>query len=74
MGEREINGFKIEADVPLPAGQMRGRTGAIRALEPGESVFFPGVKSGWFGSTFNRIPGKFTRRAVDGGVRVWRIA
>jgi len=84
--ERKAGGFKIDNAVPIPDGRnsncSTSKVAAVRALEVGESVFFPGMTINNVSSVaanarryspemFNR---KYTSRTVEGGVRVWRIA
>jgi len=65
--------FLIERGVPIPEckrGRGPQRVYPYHLMQIGDSFFVPNKKT--IGVS---IPGKkFTSRAVDGGVRVWRIA
>ena len=72
--------FKIEKGVPMPLGL--GQRGAAqkypwRETEIGNSFFVPGRTASDFRNITHasRKTGfKFATRAVEGGVRVWRVA
>ena len=78
--------FVIESDIPVPK-RTAGRTGSkypFSALNEGESFLIPHgyeeVKIGTIRSAIGAYmkragedAGKFAVRAVDGGVRVWRV-
>ena len=64
----------IESDIPIPdSTRDKGYTHAMRTMQAGESVFFPNRPRNGIVSLYRRIPGKFTARAVQGGVRIWRL-
>ena len=70
--------IEVEKGVPLPDSKWRGAAKyPWLTLEVGDSFFVPGIKSAsrisgqWW--VQKRTGRKFTKRAVDGGVRVWRI-
>jgi hypothetical protein len=72
--------YKIEKGVPIPPIQYKRRSGiaaALRKLEPGDSVFFPGLKTRDVGGSLVhslRERGiKLIRRGLEDGVRVWRV-
>ena len=67
--------IKIEKGIPIPERAGRKGVGVVlKKLEVGESVFFPGrTSSGTSGSIGYLRPMRFTMRAVDGGLRIWRI-
>lgn len=72
-----IEGFEIETGIPLPRKEPKGIAKVLRALEPGQSVFFPKESTMSLGSRISYVrmqlkPAKFVSRTVDGGVRVWR--
>ena len=68
----------IEKNIPLPPRQNRASTYPFDDLEVGDSFFIEGKSAKSFGSTVQaaakRTGAKFTTRAFDDGVRVWRIA
>lgn len=73
---------KIEKGIPPPVGGMRNLRGAaniFREMAVGDSVFLAGVPNTAVHShkyirVQKELGVKFTARAVEGGVRVWRIA
>lgn len=72
--------FKIEKGVPLPPKKSggRGRKHPFYEMEVGDSVLVVGkernIVSGLVGNPSRKYGFKFATRAVEGGVRVWRIA
>ena len=79
--------YVIETGIPLlprPSNglQPRQKTDerkAIDSLELGQSVFFGGMDRKKINSVYNSAssankPARYVTRAVDGGVRVWRVA
>ena len=73
--------YKIEKNIPVPCASNKG--GLLKypwpEMEVGDHIFVPGKKTGDImaasrGWSKRNAPGwKFTARAVDGGVRIWRI-
>lgn len=68
--------FKIEKNVPIPADRRKKSKYPWKEMEIGDSFFVPGKGT----HEFRAVPGaqkrygmKFTMRAVEGGVRVWRV-
>ncbi len=69
------NKFKIETGLPMP---IRGKY-PWRQMNVGDSFFVPNINGNVMGtliaSAHRRLSGaRFSQRAVDGGVRIWRIA
>ena len=72
----------IENDVPLPMAIARGISAALRAMQPGQSIFIAGAKTINLSSRISEIckstGAKYTCRArVENGVkgvRVWRVS
>ena len=69
--------FVIEKNVPIPLGHAAAKY-PLREMEIGDSFFVPGIgKASDFSASYmagKRLGRKFTIRAVEGGIRVWRIA
>ena len=70
--------FAIEKGIPIPPhGNSRTSKYPWADLCVGDSFFVPGVKTdAMAGSKANatkKYNAKYSMRAVDGGVRVWRI-
>lgn len=70
--------YKIEKGIPIPSTGKTGMTETLRAMEVGDSVLFSQYKipSEIGGAITVRLKAEgkmFIRRAVEGGVRVWRI-
>lgn len=72
--------YEIEKDIPIPTlpGRRSGSMYPTAKLEVGDSFFIPGKTTGAAASATLRERCKFpdrqfTHRAVDGGVRVWRV-
>lgn len=68
----------IEKNVPMPSrGNSRPNRGALYQLEPGDSVLITDRPTNSVRRhvciVAKKIGGKFATRAVEGGVRVWRI-
>ena len=83
--EREVGGFKINNDVPIPGPHSvygTSRVAAVRALEVGESIFFKGMVIKNAGTVIanakryspEMFSRNYTSRTVEGGVRIWRIS
>lgn len=77
----QVNGFKIEDDIPPPdksAGRNSPAGDAVRSLQPGQSVVLPigCVKdiSAMVAQIKKTTGRKFASRAVEGGRRIWRLA
>ena len=71
--------IKIEHGMPIPADGRRRPIYPFDAMTVGDSFFVPNKKptdiSGAVHYAQRKHPGwRFARRAVDGGVRVWRVA
>lgn len=76
--------ISIDKNIPIPkvnrGGHLKPREAKYpwAQMEVGNSFFVPEVTVKQFGSTVyaasKRSGRKFTIRAVDGGVRIWRTA
>lgn len=69
--------MKIENGIPVPQKKSDSLLGLLRRMEVGDSVLAP--KSDYARRVGYQVQviekGKrFTTRAVDGGLRIWRIA
>jgi hypothetical protein len=80
VADDPMNGFKIEDGVPLPEARGKNSTFAacVRAMKPGQSVFFAGMTTIQVNAKTayarQAIEGaKFVMRKVEGGTRMWRI-
>jgi hypothetical protein len=73
-----IDEVKIEKNIPMPLSTRGGSKYPFLRMDVGDSVFIAGMTPAGAGSITGharRKAGfKFTSRAVEGGVRVWRIA
>ena len=68
--------YEIEKGIPLAKIVRHGKPSKYpwRTMEVGDSFFTPKIGNG-LTSAVSKITGrKFSRRTVDGGVRIWRIA
>jgi hypothetical protein len=70
--------YRIERGIPAPADGRKSQY-PFDEMEPGDSFFIPGMKSSAEISSSvsyrkNRYQEKYVCRAVEGGLRVWRIA
>ncbi len=73
--------FKIEKEVPIPSHEFRPRSELSRTLavmEPGDSLYVP-KKTATPSNVHAKAAkifgkGKYTVRAVEDGLRVWRTA
>ena len=68
----------VEKNIPLPPpARGNGEKYPWRSMNVGDSFFIPGASSRKTGAHTNaagkRTGFKFTSRAVDGGVRIWRV-
>lgn len=67
--------YTIQSNIPIPkrvTGRGRDQNsfqGKIRALKVGQSIFTKGYR----GAQLWPKDRKFTSRAIDGGIRIWRI-
>lgn len=76
--------YEVEKNIPIPPKCNRAPkpptsiTGQLRALKKGESIFIKGGKQGPAGGSAalaSKSTGqKYTTRAMDGGVRIWRVS
>lgn len=68
--------FKIESDIPIPPMKtLKGYAEAMRSLDIGQSVVLPLSAQGCASNWNHLAPKKFvSRKAEQGGRRVWRIA
>ena len=67
--------MQIETKIPMPATRSRY---PFKEMKVGESVFFPNAATGGkeyiAANMIGRNHGKkFSGRAVDGGLRIWRV-
>jgi hypothetical protein len=71
--------FKIEKKIPITRTVTPGAPAKYpwRVMQVGDSFFVPNIKSPTLAGSSNaaakRLNMKFTVRAVEGGVRVWRV-
>ena len=69
--------IKIEHGIPLPTAPLArlGYSSVLRQMKLFDSIFIPDRRPGHVHRTIYimKIPGRFTCRSVDGGVRVWRF-
>lgn len=73
--------MKIDKDIPIPkqkGGGGKWQKIAVK-MEVDDSIFFPEVKKGYWGSSAHSLCSalrslgmKATLRSVEGGIRVWR--
>lgn len=69
--------YKIEKNVPLPAGGLNARKYPFGDMEIGDSLFVTERTNSFrnAATAYGRAHGiKLISATVDGGVRVWRIA
>jgi hypothetical protein len=69
--------FKIDKDVPLPAGRFSDNLmGIMRLLQVGDSFVVPKERINAIHPNAARMGMKFTTRRLDdgSGYRVWRIS
>jgi hypothetical protein len=72
--------LEIEKNVPAPSQNGAGRPAKypFAQMQPGDSIFVPGLKTAPGGTMTKHImlhPGqKFATRKEEGGMRIWRIA
>jgi hypothetical protein len=75
--------LKIEDDIPLPPlvfvreVKRRGLTQTLMRMQPGQSVFVPGIAPERMGGRLQHVRStgrQFAVRTVEGGCRVWRTA
>lgn len=73
--------IQIDKGIEMPVFGIRGRTSQYPwdAMEVGDSFFVSNRRAENFRSTCDKAsvrhkPNKFICRAVEGGVRAWRIA
>jgi hypothetical protein len=68
--------YHIDAGIPIPSKESK--YSVLGRLKVGESVLFNVPRSASLSPAIHRIQLKdgkrFTRKAVEGGVRVWRVA
>jgi hypothetical protein len=63
----------IEKNVPMP-GRKTGVVAVLRSMEIGDSFIWTKQRSSISNSIAVCKPMRYTTRAVEGGVRVWRVA
>ena len=72
---KKIEMYHIDAGIPIPSKESK--YSVLGRLKVGESVLFNVPRSASLSPAIHRIQlrdGKrFTRKAVEGGVRVWRV-
>lgn len=71
-----MSSIKIDKGVPVPNSYAKKHKYPFPELEVGDSFFVatsPGKLSSQAWAMGKRLKRKFTVRAVEGGVRVWRI-
>lgn len=70
--------YQIDTDIPVPRRKSPNERYPWYELEPNQSFFVPDGKLKSLRSAASQMKRKtqrdFVTRAVDGGVRVWRVA
>lgn len=71
--------LKIERDIPVPETRGRHAKYPFNEMEIGDSFFVPAddrpipILQRSIIASAHKLESKFVTRAVDGGVRVWRV-
>jgi hypothetical protein len=66
------NKFKIDEGIPMPEKRHSPKY-PWKEMEVGDSFFVPKRAFLASSASLRYAPKKFSQRAVDGGVRVWRV-